>query len=240
MNKKKQVDSFRYAFEGVLHVFRTQKHMRFHFYTVVAVLALGLMFKLEVSQMLILLFTISLVLVAEMFNSAVEALVDMITQQYHPLAKFAKDIAAGAVLIATMNAIIVGAILFLRQRSLEDIGRKLNSPPPTGWSTVTLIIGGVLLFITMIIGKVLGGRGAVWHGGLVSGHSAVGFFLAITIIVVSPNLLTAVLAITLAALIAQSRVEAGIHSLQEVTIGAVLGMLIAGLIYVFAWPTPAQ
>jgi diacylglycerol kinase (ATP) len=188
--------------------------------------------------MLILLFTISLVLVTEMINSAIEALVDMVTQQYSPQAKFAKDIAAGAVLIATMNAIIVGAILFLRQRNLELLAIKLNRKPDAGWTTTTLIVCGVIIFITMVIGKVLGGRGTIWKGGLISGHSAVGFFLAFTIIVISPTFLTAILAVILAALIAQSRVEAGIHSLQEVTFGAVLGILIAGLMYFFTSPGP--
>ena len=96
---KNPLDSFRHAVEGVIHTFRTQRNMRFHFFTVVLVLISGLLFRLDRIEMLVLLFTSSLVLVTEMFNTAVEVVVDMITQSYHPAAKFAKDIAAGAVLL---------------------------------------------------------------------------------------------------------------------------------------------
>src|SRR6185437_11376086 len=99
---KNHIDSFRYAVEGIIHVFRTQRHMRFHFITVVSVLALGLLYRLSRVEMAILFLVCSGVLITEMLNTAVESVVDMVTQAYHPLAKLAKDIAAGAVLIAAI------------------------------------------------------------------------------------------------------------------------------------------
>ena len=92
---KNPLDSFRYAVEGIIHTFRTQKHMRFHFFTVILVLSVGLLLRLGRVEMCLLFIVVSGVLVAEMMNTAIESVVDMVTQAYHPLAKLAKDIAGG-------------------------------------------------------------------------------------------------------------------------------------------------
>ena len=226
---KNPLDSFRYAVEGIIYTFRTQKHMRFHFFSVVLVLLVGLLFRLDKTEMVILLFTVSMVLVAEMFNTAVEAIVDLITDTYHPLAKLAKDIAAGAVLVTTVNAIVVGFLLFLTEQHLDEIRLNLEEHKPE--PMVTLVVGTVLLLLIIILGKVFGRKGSLLHGGVISGHSALGFFMAMTIIFLSNNLLMAILALSMAVLIAQSRVEGRIHSLQEVLLGALVAVLLAGAIY---------
>ena len=95
--KRDFVAPFRVALGGLVHTFKTQRHMRFHLYVVLVVVMLGILVNLQLREMLVLLFTISLVLVAEMFNSAIEATVDLVSPNYNPMAKFAKDIAAGAV-----------------------------------------------------------------------------------------------------------------------------------------------
>lgn len=233
--RRNPLDGFRYALEGVIHVVRTQRHMRFHFFSVVLVLMMGLLFGLDKREMMVLLFTISLVLIAEMFNSAIEAVVDLVTQEYHPLAKFAKDIAAGAVLVATVNAVVVAWVLFLGDRRLEDIRVNLQRPAPT--LTVGLTVGTFLIFVVVSLVKVLTMKGKIrlFHGGTVSGHTALGFFFAVAVIIVSNNLMAAILAMLLAALIAQSRVEAGVHTLREVVLGALLGITLAAVIY---WVTP--
>lgn len=226
---KNPLDSFRYAVEGIIYTFRTQKHMRFHFFSVVLVLLVGLLFRLDKTEMVILLFTVSMVLVTEMFNTAVEAIVDLITDTYHPLAKLAKDIAAGAVLVTTVNAIVVGFLLFLTEQHLDEIRLSLAEHKPE--PLVTLIVGTVLLLLIIILGKVFGRKGALLHGGVISGHSALGFFMATTIIFLSNNLLMAILALSMAVLIAQSRVEGRIHTMQEVLLGALIAVLLAGAIY---------
>lgn len=223
--------SFRYAVDGILDVFRTQRHMRFHFITVVAVLMAAMFFGLDQSSMLILLFTISMVLISEMFNSAIEAVVDMVTQTYHPLAKFAKDAAAGAVLIATSTAVLIGFLLFIQK---QPGGFGELRPEQPGFVFKACVVGVVILVMVIII-KALGHTGKLLSGGIVSGHSAAGFFLAATILFVSKNTFTAILGLIMALLIAQSRVQSKIHSLQEVIVGAVLAMLVTGLVY---WLTP--
>src|SRR5476651_2739461 len=102
MRKPQEVlEPVKAAISGVALTFRTQRHMRFHIYTVGVVVLLALFLGLGPREWLVLLFTVVLVLTAEMFNSAIEATVDLVHPGYHPLAKTAKDIAAGAVLITT-------------------------------------------------------------------------------------------------------------------------------------------
>lgn len=224
---KNPLDSFRHAVEGVAHTFRTQRHMRIHFVTVVLVLGAGLLYRLPRTEMLVLLFTVSLVLVTEMFNTAVEAVVDMITQSYHPAAKFAKDIAAGAVLIAAINAVVVGLILFFGSGQPQEVRNRLRQPP----DLYVFITALLLLLILVLLAKIIGRRGTLLYGGIVSGHSAIAFFLATTIIFIADNVFAAVLAVLLALLVAQSRVEARVHTLQEVVIGAVLALFLTAGIY---------
>jgi diacylglycerol kinase (ATP) len=208
--------------------------MRLHFYTLVAVMLSGLLLNLDNRDMLVLVFAITLVIVAEMFNTAIEAVVDMITESYNPIAKLAKDVAAGAVLLAAMNAIIAGVLIFFGQKKLMDIQNRMeeNLPPDV---TKVVVVGIVSLALIVIISKLLSNTGSPWHGGIISGHSAVGFLLAMTIFFTSKNPVIAFLAILLAILVAQSRVEAGVHSLQEVVLGAVLAILLTSLVY---WVMP--
>ncbi len=236
VRRKRPQDSFKYAGEGILHCFRTQKHMRFHFVVLILVLLSGLLLGLDARDMLVLLFCISLVIAMEMVNTAVEAVVDMITQNYHPLAKLAKDVAAGAVLVASINAMIAGLIIFFGNERIQKIrgGMPASMQPDVA---VVLVVGILVLTLTVILSKLVTGRSneGVLHGGVVSGHSAIGFFLAMTIIFTSGNLFVAILALLMAVIIAQSRVEAGIHSMQEVILGAVIAIFLTSAVY---WVMP--
>lgn len=233
MRLKNPLHGFKFAMEGVVHVYRTQRHMRFHFLTMVLVLLVSLLFGLRKEEVLVLLFTITLVLVAEMFNTAVEAVVDLVTQTYHPLAKFAKDIAAGAVLIAVINAFAVGFLLFFGGSKWENISSKIDIRTPE-WPIIVLVAFLLVMIYTMIW-KVGGGKGKFWKGGIVSGHTALGFFMAVTILFLSKNLPAAGVAFLMALLIAQSRVQAGIHTLREVVAGALLGVVLTAMVY---WLVP--
>ena len=242
--KRNPFSGFRYAQEGVLHVFRTQPHMRYHFYILVAVLLSGLLLNLNNNDMLALVFAITLVIVSEMFNTAIEHVVDMVTETYNPVAKLAKDVAAGAVLLASMNAVIAGVLIFFGHDKLLTIQQAMAKElEPDGLRVV--FVGIVLLALVVVISKLLSDTGSPWHGGIISGHSAIGFLLAMVICFTANNSMVAFLAILLAILVAQSRVEAGVHSLQEVVLGAVLAILLTSLVYwVMPWvrvhmPKPA-
>lgn len=234
MRLKNPLNGFKYAMEGVAHVFRTQRHMRFHFLVLVLVLLVSLVSQRNRVEVMVLLFTVTLVLMAEMFNTAIEAVVDLVTQTYHPLAKFAKDIAAGAVLITVVNAFIVGFLLFFGGSDWPDITLPLGSIEPK-WQTI-MAIASVLLGVLVIMWKVGGRKGKLWKGGVCSAHTAVGFFGCMSIFFLSQSLAAALIAFMMAVLIAQSRVEAKIHTLKEVITGAVLAILLSSAVYWFIAP----
>jgi len=104
--------SFRYAFAGLWYVLRTQRNARIHLTIALLALALAAILRLTLVEWAVLALTIGFVFVAEMFNSVAEAAVDAVTQEFHPLAKAAKDIAAGAVVFAAIVSVIVGLLLF--------------------------------------------------------------------------------------------------------------------------------
>jgi diacylglycerol kinase len=105
--------SFRYAFSGLKYVLTTQRNAWIHAAITIGVILLGIVLHLPVVQWIILLLTIALVWTAEIFNTALEALVDLVSPQPHPLAKIAKDVSAGAVLISAIASVAIGLLIFL-------------------------------------------------------------------------------------------------------------------------------
>lgn len=106
-------ESFRFAWRGIGELVRSERHFRFHLVIAAAVCVLALALQFSLLKWTILLLTIGLVMTAEALNSAVEAVVDLIRPDQHPLAGKAKDIAAGAVLIAAVISVIIGLLLFV-------------------------------------------------------------------------------------------------------------------------------
>lgn len=231
MSQRDLVGPFKVAVRGLVYTFRTQRHMRFHIYVVLTVVLLGIFFGLRLRELMILIFTVSLVLVAEMFNSAIEATVDLVEPRYHPLAKFAKDIAAGAVLITTIVALVVGSLLILEENRWEEIKLSLVSEPVGVTAPVRIVFGCFLVFLVVVIGKAMGKHGQVLQGGLVSGHAAYGFFFATSIMFLTDRPIVSAIALLLACLVAQSRWEAKIHTIFELTLGAAVGVILALILF---------
>ncbi|AZR73153.1 diacylglycerol kinase [Anoxybacter fermentans] len=230
MEVRKLIDSFNYAITGLIYALRTQRNMRIHFILALIALFLSILFDVSKVELLILFFTISLVIITEMINTAVEAVVDLYTRRYHPLARIAKNVAAGAVLFAAINAIIVGYLIFvddLTPVTLYLFNRIRQSP--THLTFVSLV---VTIFV-VILGKSWKGKGTPLRGGMPSGHSAIAFSLATAIALMSDNALIASLVLLMAFLVAQSRVESGIHSIFEVVTGGLIGILVTVLIFQF-------
>ena len=205
--------------------------MRIHLYTVVIIILIGFFMDLRLREMIVLLFMISFVVVAEMFNSAIEAVVDLAHPEYSPLAKFAKDMAAGGVLITTITAIVVALLLFLGDGRWQQITLQLSSPDLQTQVGPRIAIGCFILFMLLVIGKGLGKQGQVFRGGLISGHATFAFFIAVSLTLLTGKLIPALLAILLAAMVAQSRLEAKIHSVFELSLGAILGSALAFVLF---------
>ena len=105
--------SFGYAFQGIFTCVRKERNMKIHCVAAVLVVIAGVILKISAIEWCICMVLFGLVMALEQVNTAVEAVVDMVTEEYHPLAKVAKDTAAGAVLIAAIMAAIAGCIIFL-------------------------------------------------------------------------------------------------------------------------------
>lgn len=105
--------SFRYAGQGVWYAVRTQRNFRIHLTISAIVILLGILLGLSTMEWAILSITIAFVLMTELFNTAIEAVIDLVQPDYHPLAKIAKDAAAGGVLIVATGAVVVGLFLFV-------------------------------------------------------------------------------------------------------------------------------
>ena len=222
------LQSLNWAFEGVIHVLRTQRNMRIHFGVAVLVLVAALVSGVDKLELIALLLAIAFVLIAEMLNTAVEAAIDVATTSFDPMAKLAKDIAAGAVLIATAVAVAVGYLVFSGQ--VADRSSKLLDRLSTVPAELTLI-ALVLTTIVVIATKAMTGSGTPLRGGLPSGHAAVAFagWMAVTLILDdnAHRFLISSVTFIMALLVAQTRVEAGVHSSTEVLYGGLLGALVA-------------
>jgi diacylglycerol kinase (ATP) len=218
-------DSFNNAFEGIIHALRTQRNLRIHFVVAVGVILFAVIVSVSRIELIALLISITFVLIAEMINTAVEGAIDVATTSFDPMAKLAKDVAAGAVLIATINAIAVGYLIFSTRvgvRSSRLLDQLRNAPALLTLIALAVTVAGV------IGAKAWSGRGTPLRGGLPSGHAAIGFaaWIAVTYAAGAHHrFVVSSIAFVMALLIAQTRVESGVHSTLEVLLGGLLGSL---------------
>ncbi len=110
---KKFLLSFTYAIKGLKYAYRNEQNLAFDVGMSLLVVIAGFLFKVSISEWALLALTIGIVLSLELVNSSVEAVVDLVTEEYHPLAKVAKDTAAAAVFVSAVASVVVGLIIFL-------------------------------------------------------------------------------------------------------------------------------
>lgn len=231
--KKSVLRSFRYAWEGVCFVFTTQRHMRAHVLMIGLVLSAAWGLGVNTYELLHLLTAFAMVLITEMINTAIEQTVDLSVNTYDPRAKVAKDVAAGAVMIAAAYSVMVAALGISSSERFWDVLNALPQAPPRPHmgALQAVVIGLILMAIFIVWVKRRNGRGTLWRGGVVSGHSALGFMIATSIVVLTRNSAVACLALALAVLISQSRIQARIHSPQEVVLGGLLGIIVGIVVF---------
>jgi diacylglycerol kinase (ATP) len=169
----------------------------------------------------------------ELVNTAIEAIVDLATVAEHPLAKVAKDAAAGAVLVASIGAVLAGYLIFYA--GILSAGDRVFAAVRGVPANLALIVLAVVAIAT-VFAKAWVGRGSPLQGGAVSGHAALAFACATLLAFLYQKPLAAVLAYFIAFLVAQSRVEGGIHSAFEALWGSVLGTVGALALYLLVRP----
>lgn len=222
MKARHITQSFNYAILGVFYAMRNERNLRIHVAAAILVLLAALYYGVSRAELLIILCTASLVVFAELVNTAVEAVVNLLTLSRHPLAKIAKDVAAGGVLIAVLNALVVGYLIFYdRIRAVSKMAVTQIRVVPVHLVVVALVV----VLILVMAAKTFGGKGTPLRGGIVSGHTAVAFAATTAIFWLTSNVLATSLAVLISLLVAQSRVETGAHAWWEVVGGAFLGVL---------------
>ncbi len=222
MDKKRYSisESFNFAIEGIISSLQSEKNMRIHIFVSILTIILAIVTGVSKIELLFLTFSISLVLICELFNTAIEFTIDTLQKKYHPIAKKAKDISAGAVLISCVNAILVGYLIFMHQFKADT--KSLFSTIKYSYTDLIAVIIALILIIVLAI-KAITKNEYPLSGGMPSGHSAVAFSLWTGIFFITDNMVILVSSFVLAFLVAQSRVESKIHSIWEVLVGGAIG-----------------
>lgn len=224
--------SFNHAYRGLIYAVRTQRNMRIHVVVALLVLVASLLVGVSALELAALVIVIVLVFVTEMFNTALEFTVDLVTREYHPLAKLAKDVSAGAVLVTSVGAVLVGYLILadnLGPLSLKTLETVRSWP-----GHLTLVSLGVVALV-VLLGKALTRSPNSFAGGMPSGHAAVAFagWVAASFIAAEGRYagLVSLITLLMAMLVCQSRVESGIHNLYQVSMGALIGILVTVAIF---------
>ena len=226
---KRLVDSFNFAIEGLISALKNEKHMKVHILAAIIIVILAIVINASKVEILIISLSVSFVIITELVNTAVEAIVDLVSPERHPLAKLAKDVAAGAVLVAAINALCVGYLLFYdKLLDIFDGANKLHVIAGRKGNISILIL--ILVSILVIVLKTFFRKGTPLEGGMPSGHSAIAFAAFGILVFMTSDVRILVLGFFMAALVAQSRVKSGIHSIREVLLGGLLGFSVAFVI----------
>ncbi len=230
MKPKTWTQSANLAIEGIIYSVKTQRHMRYHMFAALTALILGLIVNISRTEFILLSMAIVLVLVTEMLNTAIEVTVDMISDEYHPLAKIAKDIGAGVVLVASIGALTLGYLILypaFRSSVLTGMWHLKKTQ-----NDVVAFVSLACVIIIVIIIKALLGQGEPLRGGMPSGHAAVSFSIWMASLYLTQSTPVGMLTFLLALMVSWSRWSSGVHRPMEVVAGAALG---AGLTALFFW-----
>ena len=228
MPLRKWIKSANFAIEGILHAAKTQRHLRYHFYSAAVVLLASYILGVSRTEFLIISLSVIAVLLAEMLNTAIEAIVDIISTEHNEKARIVKDIAAGAVFVTAFGVAVVGyIILFPYIRDIFQKGLHITKHS----KEEIAIISFILVLILVVITKATTGKGHPLRGGLPSGHAALAFSVWVATTYITESFITSLLCFTLAVLIAQSRIIRKIHTIWEVILGSLMGALVTFLLF---------
>lgn len=226
------VDSFRYALDGIVHSVIGERNLRIDFGGMIAVFVAAVALHLDLQSWLWLIAAAAAVLSAELMNTGMERAVDLVTSEYRPLAKLAKDAAAGAVLVTAIGAAVIGVLVFYHV--LAD-----GVPKVVRWAAVAsplYAVGVVVVSLAAaVLGKTFSHARNLAQGGMPSAHAAMAFAAATAVIIVTRNAVAGLLAVFCAILVAESRWENRVHTVWELLSGAALGCGVAWLLFALLW-----
>ncbi len=217
---KRWINSANNAIEGILYAARTQRHLRYHLYSAATFLVLSYVLGVSKQDFLFIALAVTLVLLAEMLNTAIEYVVNMVSPEYQEKARIVKDVAAGAVLISAFGAVVLGyVILFPYVKHFFTS----NFPVARHTREEIALISIILVLILVIVLKAYFGRGHPLRGGKPSGHAALAFSAWIVVTYITESFIASMLTFVMSLFIAHSRVAVREHTYFEVFLGAALG-----------------
>ena len=223
------------ATNGIIYSATTQRNIRIQLVLAVIVMVLSLFYGLNTAEFLCLLFAVFMVIFAELINTAIETVVDLFVDVYHPKAKISKDVAAGAVGLAACNALVVGYFIFFKEENLKAISDSIfnnmvKSPMHLAFVAIMLVVIAVISMKAGCSKKTERGE-LVKEGFVPSGQSAIAFAALTAIWLNSKDIVTFTLALILSILVVENRVGSNARTKAEIVFGACMGVLIVLLIY---------
>jgi len=230
---RKFIDSMNYSLSGIIHAFKTEKNMRSHFIIAIGVIIVSVLLHVTRFELIAIVISITLVMFAELVNTAVEAVVDLITEDYHELARVAKNVAAGAVTLTAVNALIVGYLVFYRKiSSFQLTSLSFFSDLSAHIAFASLAI--VCLIIIAIKSRQNVKNVSYLQGGMPSGHTAIAFALFMAVTLISNQIIVSAVTLILALIVAESRLETKVHKVSEVAVGALIGAGVTWIMFILA------
>lgn len=224
------IDSLKNAMDGLIYAITTQSNIKKQLVIAVLVMIISLFYDFKTTEFLCLVFAVMFVIFAEMVNTAIETLVDLYTELYHPKAKIAKDLGAGAVLLMSINSVIVAYFLFLRETDLSRFTESvfhnmINSPVHLGFVGVMI---AVIAVIAVISKSKLSKNESKFIPSI---QSTVAFAILTVVGLNTNNIYMFALSLILALMVLENRVNSKEHKLAETIFGACMGSLIVLLVY---------
>lgn len=235
LNNDNFIEAWKNATNGIIYSATTQRNIRIQLVLAVIVMVLSLFYGLETTEFLCLGFAIFMVIFAELINTAIETVVDLFVDVYHPKAKIAKDVAAGAVVLAACNALVVGYFIFFKEENMKAISESLFNNMVK--SPMHLAFVAMLLVVIAVIAVKAGcskkkERGQLIKNGFVpSGQAAIAFAALTAIWIVSKDIVVVTLALALAIMVVGNRMYSNERTKAEVVFGICMGILIVLLVY---------
>ena len=228
MKSNNLVDSFNYAINGIISAVRSERNMKIHITAAALVLILSLFYDLTRNEFLIVCITIAIVIICELFNTAIEVIIDTLIGIYHPRAKLVKDMAAGAVFIAALLSILVGYFIFFDRVSTSlEIGIIRIKQAPMHITVIAIILTLAVVLLLKSFFK----KGTPFSGGMPSGHSAIAFAATTAVALWTNNINITIMLLIVSLLVVQSRLEGKIHTLIELIAGAAIGFSVTLLLF---------
>ncbi|MCS7165024.1 MAG: diacylglycerol kinase [Candidatus Calescibacterium sp.] len=226
------LESFSNAVNGIFEAFYQERNLRIHLIVALFVILASLLLSLTAFELLIILIVVGVVFISELFNTAIEILADKLEPNKDEQIKLIKDISASAVLVSTILAILAALVIFPKKifSTTPLLIQKISSLP----EYVYILVFMIVLILSMGI-KVwymrLKGRNTNVQGGIISVHSALAFSTFTFIVIHNwQDYVSWFMSLVLALLVAQSRLEAKIHTLSEVVNGAIFGIIVTYLL----------